>query len=459
MEQSKPKLETKSFPEARVQSIGRSELGRPLVVHQIGEGNAHFRVLVLAGQHGDERIARQAALKLIDSIKSSMVDLSDIFISIIPDCNPDGAASNTRMNAKGIDLNRDHQRLQSTEIQALHAFVRSFKPHLIEDAHNYQPRRRHLLSRNLIMDHDVFIDVPSHPAAPLLTNEEDFHSMLTSVQSDLRSKGFTCDRYVLLRQSGRVRHSTLDLRDARNGLSLRYSCFVALIEGKTSHKKNRENGEDRIVNAEHDAMISIIRWGQKHSDLFSISSSSSPGHYRSDNRSFPSRIPIRFRYESFSETLEMTFVNSVSGKREMARLEHFASKPRITETVQLPLAYAVMKEKIGVIEILQRHGFGFTRSRSKDEKEVEAFKLTPPEKNNVTIRTGKPKKLSRRFALSAVRCRRSLYGYVIFPSSNQEGGIALALFLEPNSKYFLGRYEDLGLDAISGESPIMRVIG
>src|SRR5207302_1080938 len=79
--------------------------------------------------------------------------------------NPDGIVQGTRRNAHGIDLNRDHVRLAGSETRALHQFVRTWRPHLVLDVHDFPPRRRHLLARQLVYCQDVFLDVPTHPAA------------------------------------------------------------------------------------------------------------------------------------------------------------------------------------------------------------------------------------------------------------------------------------------------------
>ena len=85
-------------------------------------------------------------------------------LAVVPNLNPDGAIRKQRTNARGIDLNRDHQLLAAAETRALHGFVRPWRPHLVLDVHTYPPRRKRLLAvHSLIHCHDVFLDVPDQP--------------------------------------------------------------------------------------------------------------------------------------------------------------------------------------------------------------------------------------------------------------------------------------------------------
>jgi len=434
-----------------MRSFGTSELGNPILVYQSDNEDSAFRILVIAGQHGDERIARAAAAKLIDSLSSRILHFSRTHVSVIQDCNPDGAASGTRRNAAGIDLNRDHQRLESAEIRALHSFVRSYKPSLILDVHNYPPRRKYLLAKNWILDNDVFIDWPSHPALHLITKQTDYLQLFEHVKANLQGRQFSCDRYVLVRRSGRVRHSTLDVKDARNGLALRYQTPVILIEGRTPTKEESSKDEEsRIVDAEYEAVVSIVEWVQTRSDLFQNRSplprTNDYGTGRA--RSLDPDIPIRFRYKSFDSKIGVVFRNSATGNRDLVQLGNSAaSELRITETVRMPLAYAILREKRSAIQIISRHGLNTTVIEPNEEKQItriQSVKSHSETKNDSDENLlAEPVDLSR---------------YVIFPT-NQDGGRILPIFLEPDSKAFLGRYQDLGLEQIhdDGNCPILRI--
>jgi protein MpaA len=85
--------------------FGTSVQGRPMVVRTFGSGSLH--VLVLGGIHGNEFggvVAEQFAEYLSDY--PEVVPASEQ-VDVVSEANPDGIAADTRLNARGVDLNRN----------------------------------------------------------------------------------------------------------------------------------------------------------------------------------------------------------------------------------------------------------------------------------------------------------------------------------------------------------------
>ena len=82
--------------------LGRSQLGSPIRVHRFGEFSSPRKLLVIGCIHGDEcegvditrRLARGALPRGID-------------LWIVHNLNPDGTRLGTRLNGRGVDLNRN----------------------------------------------------------------------------------------------------------------------------------------------------------------------------------------------------------------------------------------------------------------------------------------------------------------------------------------------------------------
>lgn len=83
--------------------IGSSVRGKPIQAATIGEGKR--RIYVLGGMHGDEPEGPAAAGALIGLLEG--VDLQNATVRILRDMNPDGTAAGTRLNTRGVDLNRN----------------------------------------------------------------------------------------------------------------------------------------------------------------------------------------------------------------------------------------------------------------------------------------------------------------------------------------------------------------
>ncbi len=124
-----------------VSVIGTSELGVEIPMVTLGSGKK--KVLVWSQMHGNESTTTKALIDFLMLIankkeKSTPIDtfLKHHTLKIIPILNPDGAASYTRVNANGVDLNRDAQLLSQAESKALRAVFDAFKPDLCLNMHD-----------------------------------------------------------------------------------------------------------------------------------------------------------------------------------------------------------------------------------------------------------------------------------------------------------------------------------
>ncbi|HEX5763485.1 MAG TPA: DUF2817 domain-containing protein [Solirubrobacterales bacterium] len=91
-------------PGSRVGVVGRSAEGRPIVLRQYGISTIEGEVLAFGCIHGDECGGR--ILRPLTQITSYCPDPhSDIYV--VPNLNPDGFALETRLNGRGVDLNRN----------------------------------------------------------------------------------------------------------------------------------------------------------------------------------------------------------------------------------------------------------------------------------------------------------------------------------------------------------------
>ena len=115
-------------------------------------------LLIIGGVHGDEPegvFLAQKVLGYIPKLMTQDVSLGDW--ALIPCLNPDGFKDNQRVNANGVDLNRnypasnwskDHDQLRyfpglkpqsESEIRALVKLIKTIKPSLIIHCHSWKP--------------------------------------------------------------------------------------------------------------------------------------------------------------------------------------------------------------------------------------------------------------------------------------------------------------------------------
>jgi protein MpaA len=83
-------------------TIGHSVNDRSIIVRRIGPRDANHTALIVGVIHGNER-SGTAILRRLRSMRLP----DDVSIWLVDEMNPDGAAANTRQNARGVDLNRN----------------------------------------------------------------------------------------------------------------------------------------------------------------------------------------------------------------------------------------------------------------------------------------------------------------------------------------------------------------
>ncbi len=132
-------------PRFRVERIGASVQGRPLVAVTVGSGPVS--VLAWSQMHGDESTASLSILDLAAWLADTVPDplrerlLAAVTLTLVPMLNPDGAELFQRQNALGVDVNRDARRLSSPEARALKALHDRLKPAFGFNLHDQNARQ------------------------------------------------------------------------------------------------------------------------------------------------------------------------------------------------------------------------------------------------------------------------------------------------------------------------------
>ncbi len=135
----------------RVVTIGHTVQGRDINLFIIGspaplataeEISASPTVGANCNVHGNEPTGREACFAMIRKLAFSnepwVIDiLSHATVLIVPSINGDGRAANSRGNATGQDLNRDHGLLSQPETFAFAKFVRDYTPEVMVDGHHF----------------------------------------------------------------------------------------------------------------------------------------------------------------------------------------------------------------------------------------------------------------------------------------------------------------------------------
>ena len=118
------------FPESLISVVGYSVEERP--IYSLKFGNGPIKILLWSQMHGNESTTTKALFDCFNLFETGndipKQILSACTLLVIPILNPDGAERYTRINANGVDLNRDAQDLSQPESRVLRDVYHSIKP-------------------------------------------------------------------------------------------------------------------------------------------------------------------------------------------------------------------------------------------------------------------------------------------------------------------------------------------
>ncbi len=118
-----------------VKVAGHSVEGRPIYALFLGSGSK--KVFMWSQMHGNETTTTRALVDFIPwFLASEQANLREqLSLCIVPQLNPDGAQRYTRLNANGIDLNRDAVQLSQPESKLLRMLFDEFQPQYCLNLH------------------------------------------------------------------------------------------------------------------------------------------------------------------------------------------------------------------------------------------------------------------------------------------------------------------------------------
>ncbi len=201
-------------------------------------------LLLIASQHGNEQSAKEAALQFIRDLALGELKylLAELNFLIIPQANPYGNFYDRRENELGLDLNRDHIKLESQAVQAIHRVFRSWMPEVTLDIHergdnfyrialgcvsniNIQPQLQEFSRQCILAEVGKKLAQEGITFHEYLVEEE--MGLNTAAGAGLRPED-TAGREMIRR------YSTSDINDTRNSMGI-YQTLSFIQEGASRH--------------------------------------------------------------------------------------------------------------------------------------------------------------------------------------------------------------------------------
>ena len=133
------KLLKKHLALFEIHELGSSEQDRLIYTLKIGSGKK--KILLWSQMHGNESTGTKALFDLFNYFSSTSDEILETILKectllFIPILNPDGAQVYTRVNAKGVDLNRDAVDQTAKESKLLRSTLEQFNPQFCFNLHD-----------------------------------------------------------------------------------------------------------------------------------------------------------------------------------------------------------------------------------------------------------------------------------------------------------------------------------
>lgn len=443
-------------------------------------------LLLTASQHGNEQSAKEAALRLIRDIAFGDLEplLKKINVLVIPQANPYGNFHDVRENEIGLDLNRDHVKMEAESVKAIHRVFQAWMPEMTVDVHE-KGDDYYRVSIGCVSNVNI---------APGL-QEFSRKTLLGEVEKVLQKQKLTFNEYLVTEDlgvdtssgarmpesAGRAnveemkRYSTTDLNDGRNSLGI-YETLSFIQEGASRHDIETLEARSRwqylgiralVESAAAHAGEILKRIREDRSKLVERAAAGAADdlvHLRMEYARDP-QVPelLLKRFErSESPVLGVLLVDKKAGEALISRdiapypapeglkivtevVKHWFPNVESRLSVTRPAGYVIPAGRQAVVQTLLDHGIAVDMFTGDGSLEVEAYSVTdlvPAEEDYLA-----PKRIGVEKKTLPTIVRKGDY----YVSCLQAGANLIPCLLEPQSDYGLIRYRKYELVPEKGE--------
>ncbi|MES2399970.1 MAG: M14 family metallocarboxypeptidase [Pseudomonadota bacterium] len=161
------------------------------------QANGRPTVFLVGQQHGNEPAGSEALLVISRELAQGLLRplLDRINVVIVPRANPDGAATDKRETANGVDMNRDHLLLNTPEAQALAKLVRDYHPTVAIDAHEYTVVGRFLEKFGTVQKFDALLQYATTANLPEFLTKASEEWYRRPLVTSLKTQGLSTEWY------------------------------------------------------------------------------------------------------------------------------------------------------------------------------------------------------------------------------------------------------------------------
>lgn len=495
-------------PELNVSAVGRSlptdEVGaRDILLAVLADGPAAApealdrskpTVLVAAAQHGNEQSAKEAALRLLRDLAVGELRplLGKLNVLVMPQTNPYGNARNVRANELGLDMNRDHVKLETEGVRAIHRVFRAFMPEVTIDVHE-KGDDYYRVSIGCVSNANIARELQDLSRRTVLAEVEKslkkmriaFHEYL--ITEDLGADTSSGAAYARTGSGPREemkRYSTTDLNDGRNSLGI-FETLSFIQEGASRHDLEtlaaRTEWQYQGLRAFLESVaghapeiVTLVRGHRSRLlERAAARNAGDPVHLRMTFARDPAQPELRLkkfaRAESpvrgvlkvdkkAGETLTSADIAPYPGPSGLEVVDetvrHWFPLVEPTLSVARPRGYIVPGDRLDIAEALLALGVEVGTFAADGFVEAEAYRA------KAVVPAGLDYEAPERIDVAAEAVRVPVRKGDLYVDCVQPAANLVPCLLEPQSAYGFIRYRKFGLvPETGGVFPVLRAVG
>jgi hypothetical protein len=425
-------------------------------------------VLVIGAQHGNEHSGKEAALELVRDLSVGDLKplLQQVNVLVMPQANPYGNFLDRRQNEQGLDLNRDHVKLEAPETRAIHAVFSAWMPEVTLDVHE-KGDDYYRVNIGCVTNANISAAIRAFSRDTIFKEQEAFvtaggstwHEYL--VTEAMGSQGAAGapepagGRQVML-----TRPSTTDLNDGRNSPGI-YETLSFIQESASRH--DIATLKDRTA-YQYLGIKGLLQSVARHSGqvLSLVTSSRAALLAKAKAPAAGDLVHVRMEHSRDPKEPELTlrrFDTAAKGQATAAAPAVVTTVvknwfPLVTPTLSVPraLGYILPAAHANVVQTLKAHGIAVQVFTADTPVEVEQYvvdEIVPSKEDYVA-----PEKVAVTRKTVKITAKKGDY----YVNGAQPAANFIPNMLEPQAEFGFIRYRAFGLvPDKSATFPLLRV--
>ncbi|WP_299011774.1 M14 family zinc carboxypeptidase [uncultured Shewanella sp.] len=443
-----------------VESIGYSDNKQPIVKVSLTSAKqaatkAKVKLVITAGQHGDEPSGTLAILSFLKELSGKKDDnlLNNIDIVIIPLVNPDGWDKETRENGKGININADYVSLKTPEARAVVSVINTESPNVLLDIHESSTYKSVLTGKQGYLT-DVVSQFETSNNANAFKKIQDFANdhFLPAVMKEVFYQGSIAQKYqgAIVRLNQPLTGARSTINTLRNYASFHHVLSI-LLESKKDYQKRHfltpENIKNRVMRQKVALKSVLDQVSNNKADILALTCC---------DESMKEKIIANVNYSlnKLKPNRNISLVNIKTGIKEIHSFPNW-SNVVASQTYQRPAGYAIMDNEGQLSTWLALHGIQVMHASKGKWSGVSLRLKNKEERKEAGIGT----RIETILNFDEEDKVLELNPNNLIVSLDQPLGVLASLLLDPRSGYGLyqNHYENLKINQVPSILPLKEI--